>query len=98
MKKMKITKKAVIISMVYMAMNVVLYICFFNYLFSKKYPNIYGALKKNTLITFLGTFSLIGKKMNYKGQIINILERDRSNCNILSYPYECSYFYVVYFI
>ena len=74
MKKMKITKKAVIISMVYMAMNVVLYICFFNYLFSKKYPNIYGALKKNTLITFLGTFSLIGKKMNYKGQIINILE------------------------
>jgi len=74
MKKMKITKKAVIISIIYLVMNMVMYICFFNYLFSKKYPNIYGALKRNTLITFFGTFSLIGKKMNYKGQIINILE------------------------
>ena len=71
MKKMKITKKAVIISIIYLVMNMVMYICFFNYLFSKKYPNIYGALKRNTLITFLGTFSLIGKVhlLNSQGRL-----------------------------
>lgn len=47
---------------------------FFNYLFLKKFPNIYEPLRKNTSISIFGTFSLIGKKMNYKGQVINILE------------------------
>ncbi|RRD39839.1 conjugal transfer protein TraG [Leptotrichia sp. OH3620_COT-345] len=74
MKEFKISIKSVIFFIIYVLSNFTLYIYFFNMIFLKKFPNIYKSLKQNTQINILGPFALTGKKMNYRGQIIDILE------------------------
>ena len=74
MKEFKINGKTIILSVAYLIINFILYIYLFNMSFLRKYPAIYEALKRNTSISLLGNFALAGKQMNYKGQIINILD------------------------
>jgi len=74
MKEFKINGKTIILSVAYLIINFILYIYLFNMSFLRKYPAIYEALKRNTSISLLGNFALAGKQMNYKGQIINVLD------------------------
>ena len=74
MKEFKINGKTIMLSIAYLIINFILYIYLFNMSFLRKYPAIYEALKRNTSISLLGNFALAGKQMNYKGQIINILD------------------------
>ena len=74
MKESKISGKTIIFFIMCFVMNAFLYVYFFNMAFHKKFPNIYNPLKQNTSVGIFGTFALAGKKMNYRGEIINILD------------------------